>query len=140
MRLSVSHATLLWLLFAVMPLIVAAGPEFPSTPNFPFAAPQNPAYWADRFDFSPEQYETMARLEKSTGVTQCKELEQTIFRKYGLPENRGDTKAFEAATREWSAHARRCQLNQGKFWQAFPGLMTPDQRATFYREMPGLRR
>jgi hypothetical protein len=139
-RLSVSHATLLWLLFAVTPLIVAAGPTLPSTPNFPFAAPHNPAYWADRLDFSPEQYEAMARLKKSTGVTQCNELEQNIMRKYGVNENRGDIKAFEAAMKEWSPHASRCDLNGGKFWKAFPDLMTPDQRATFYREMPGLRR
>jgi hypothetical protein len=85
----------------------------------------------------------MARLEKSSGVTQCKELEQNILQNCAVNENRGDTKAFEAAAREWSRHSRRCYVNQGKFWNAFPDLMTPDQRATFYRETnwpPALRR
>jgi len=136
MRISRCHATLLCFLFAVTPLIIAAGPALPSAPALPVAGPNNPAYWANRLDFSPEQYAAMARLEKSTGVTQCNEIREEISRKYGLPGNT-DPRAFEAANRELSPHYARCYLNEGKFWKAFPDLMTPDQRAQFSRELYG---
>ncbi len=89
--------------------------------------------------FSEEQYTAMARLERSTGVTQCNELRAEISRKYGLPGNT-DIKACEAGNRELSPHYARCYLNEGKFWRAFPDLMTPDQRAEFSREFYGGRR
>jgi len=118
----------------------AAEQPAPPPPNAapPVAGPNNPLYWANRLGFSREQYAALARLEESTGVTRCNERRAEISRKYGLPSNT-DVEAFKAANRELSPLYARCYLNEGKFWQAFPGLMTPDQRAQFSREVGGRR-
>jgi hypothetical protein len=124
---------------AIASLLVALTSSVSSPQTGPGVGPGHPAFWADRLGFSEDQYAAMARLEKSTGVTQCNELREAISRKCGLPGN-SDPKAFEAANRELSPHYTRCYLNEGKFWRAFPDLMTPEQRAQFTRETRGGRR
>ena len=131
------RAALLCFVLTATSLLITVGPALPQ-PGLGGRGPNHPLFWADRLGFSQEQYEALAWLEESTGVARCNALRAEVSRKYGLPSNT-DVKAFEAANRELSPHYARCNLNDGKFWRAFPDLMTADQRAQFSRELRGGR-